>query len=122
MPTFALISRAAAQQVRGAEYVAAARALGAGSRRILLWHVLPNVRPALIGAATVTLAWSILNSAALNYLGFGGDPGIPEWGAMLAEARQAFRLSPWAALAPGLAITLTLLAVTLAGQTSDTSR
>lgn len=122
MPTFAILCRAATVQIRGAEYVAAAHTLGARPTHILRQHILPNIRPSLIGAATVTLAWSILNSAALNYLGFGGDPGIPEWGAMLAEARQAFRLSPWAALAPGVAITLTLLAINLLGQADDPAR
>jgi ABC-type dipeptide/oligopeptide/nickel transport system permease subunit len=65
----------------------------------------------LVGFATVILSWAILNAATLNFLGLGGDPAAPEWGTMLAEGRQAFRLAPWAVIAPGLAIMITLLVV-----------
>jgi ABC-type dipeptide/oligopeptide/nickel transport system permease subunit len=71
----------------------------------------------LISFATVILSWAILSAATLNFLGFGANPAIPEWGSMLAEGRQAVRVAPWAVIAPGLAITLTVLAVTLFADT-----
>lgn len=113
LPAYARVARAAARDVRSRPYVEAARAIGATPRAILAAHILPNMLGTLLAFATVTLSWAILNAATLNFLGFGGDPAAPEWGTMLAEGRQAFRIAPWAVIAPGVAIMLTVLATNL---------
>lgn len=109
---FARVARVAVRDVRGRLYVDAAISIGAPHRRILLQHVLPNVLETLLSFGALTLSWAILNGAALAFLGFAGDPSTPDWGGMLNEGRSAFRLAPWIALPPGLAITLTVYAVT----------
>lgn len=111
LPGYARLVRANVLPVRSSLYLEATRALGAPPQYLLFRTLLPNVTLELIGALTVVLGWTLLNAAALNYLGFGGDPGIPEWGAMLAEARQVFRVAPWVAIAPGTAIMLTLMLI-----------
>ncbi|MEP7286081.1 MAG: ABC transporter permease [Chloroflexota bacterium] len=112
-PAYARVTRAAALATRTQPYIEAARATGVTPLRLLVFHLLPNMLSTLIAFGTVTLSWAILNAATLNFLGFGGDPSLPEWGALLAEGRQTFRVAPWATLAPGVAIMLTLLAVNL---------
>lgn len=120
MPAYARVVRAATREAQSRPFVEAARSLGARPRRILLRHILPNVAGPLLAFATAVLAWAILNAATLNFLGFGGDPAAPEWGLMLAEGRQVYRVAPWTVAAPGLAIMLTLLAVNaLADALSD---
>ncbi len=92
-------------------YVEAARGLGATRLRVIFAHVLPNILPTVLAYAAVIFAYAILNSAALSFLGLGGEPGIPDWGVMLYEGRQAFRTAPWIAAVPGLAITATVMMV-----------
>ena len=89
----------------------AARAIRARPAGILRRHILPTIAPTLLAFAGVTLSWAILNSAALIFLGFGGDISAPDWGVMLADGRQAFRTAPWVALAPGIALSATVLAI-----------
>jgi peptide/nickel transport system permease protein len=113
MPSYTRVARATTLSVRTRPFVDAARAIGAPPIHILIYHVAPNMLNTLVGFATVILSWAILNAATLNFLGFGGNPAMPEWGSMLTEGRQAFRAAPWAAIAPGLAIMVTLLAVNL---------
>lgn len=92
-------------------YVESARALGASPSRIVFMHILPNIAPTLLAYTGVIFSYSLLNSAALSFLGLGGQPGVPDWGVMLAEGRQAFRSAPWVALAPGAAITASIMIV-----------
>lgn len=112
LPTFARVARVAVLDVRSRLYVDAAISVGAPHHRILLRHVLPNILETLLSFGALTLSWAVLNGAALAFLGFAGDPAMPDWGSMLNEGRSAFRLAPWIALPPGLAITLTVYAVT----------
>jgi len=115
IPVYTRLARGAARGLRGALYIEAARAAGAG-RLYILWRcILPNAAPTLISGGTVLLAWSLLNAATLYFLGFGGDPALPEWGAMLAEARSVLRAAPHVALAPGAALMGTLASVIAAG-------
>lgn len=117
LPGYTRLVRASTRAVRALPYVEAARSLGAHPAGILARHVLPNIARPLLAFAGVTLSWAIMSAAALHFLGLGGDPSAPEWGAMLAEGRQVYRAAPWTALAPGLALTLTLLLVNgLAGR------
>lgn len=105
----ARVVRAAVMEVRSQPYIQAADALGASRMRIVFYHVLSNIQPILFAYAIVIFSFSVLNNAALSFLGLGGDPGIPDWGTMLFDGRTAFRAAPWIGLAPGIGITMTVL-------------
>ncbi len=107
----ARVTRAALLAVRSQGYVEAAEALGASRIRVIARHLFPNILTTVLAYAGVIFAYAILNSAALSFLGLGGEPGIPDWGVMLYEGRQAFRSAPWIAAAPGLAVTITVILV-----------
>ena len=115
IPTFARITRAAANSVWNRDYVLAARASGKGPWAIT-WHpVLPNVLPVLIVQATIRFAIAILAEAALSYLGLGTQPPQPSWGRMLAEAETLMFQAPLLAVWPGVAIALSVLGLNLLG-------
>ena len=101
--------------LKGSEYVLAARALGARDQRVLLRHLLPNVRNQVIIAATLGIAGAIMAEAALSFVGLGAQPPTPSWGAMVADGRDLLRVAPWVAFAPGLAIGLAVLGFNLVG-------
>jgi peptide/nickel transport system permease protein len=110
------VVRSAVIGQRGMTYVEAAQACGAGTVRILLRHILPNVMAYVIVGVSVLLGVAILAEAALSFLGYGVPPGTPSWGADLAgRNRQYYLQAPWLVLAPGLAISLTLLGFNLLG-------
>ncbi|PJF31784.1 MAG: hypothetical protein CUN51_02250 [Candidatus Thermofonsia Clade 1 bacterium] len=111
LPVYLRVVRATARSLRVQPYVEAARALGASELGVLWRHVLPNALPMCLSAGVIAVAWAILNAATLHFLGFGGDPSLPEWGAMLAEGRTVLRAAPWIALSAGVALTLTLFAL-----------
>lgn len=99
-------------------YVEAARAIGANDRRIVLRHLLPNVAPSIIVLASAAVPAAILAEAALSFLGLGVQPPTASWGGDLSgEARRYFELQPWMALGPGIALSLTVLAFNLLGDT-----
>jgi peptide/nickel transport system permease protein len=111
----ARVARAAVIAVRHEEYVDAARAVGVTDLRILRRHVLPNAWAPLIVESTLRLALAILAEAALSFLGLGTQPPAPTWGQMIAEGRTVMGFSVWPAVAPGLAITATVLGFNLLG-------
>ena len=114
-PAYARVARSAAVEVRAQSYVEAARSLGGSAWRTIAHHILPNTAPPLVAFAATQLGWILLNGAALNFLGLGAPLGTPEWGAMLNEGRGYLRDAPWVSTFPGLALTLTVLAVNLLG-------
>ncbi|MDQ1646275.1 MAG: peptide/nickel transport system permease protein [Cryptosporangiaceae bacterium] len=118
IPIFARLLRGSMLAQRGSDHVLAARALGVKERTIVFRHMLPNSLSPVIVLATLTLATSILEAAALSFLGLGDqDPNRAEWGAMLGEASQRyFDVRPEMALWPGLAIVLVALGFTLLGE------
>jgi ABC-type dipeptide/oligopeptide/nickel transport system permease subunit len=101
--------------LRRAEFVLAARALGARDRRVILRHLLPNVRTQVIIAATLGIAGAIMAEAALSFVGLGAQPPTPSWGAMVADGRDLLRVAPWISFAPGVAIGLAVLGFNLVG-------
>jgi peptide/nickel transport system permease protein len=101
--------------LRRAEFVLAARALGARDRRVLMRHLLPNVRTQVIIAATLGIAGAIMAEAALSFVGLGAQPPTPSWGAMVADGRDLLRVAPWISFAPGLAIGIAVLGFNLVG-------
>ncbi len=102
--------------LRRAEFVLAAQALGARDRRVLLRHLLPNVRAQVIIAATLGIAGAIMAEAALSFVGLGAQPPTPSWGAMVADGRDLLRVAPWVSFAPGLAIGVAVLGFNLLGE------
>jgi peptide/nickel transport system permease protein len=115
VPIFARQMRASVLTVRQHDYVVAARAAGASTLHILVWVVLPNVLSPIIVLSTLGLGTAILEAAGLSFLGLGGEPNLPEWGNMLASTRDYFLSGPWMVLAPGAAISLTILGFNLLG-------
>jgi peptide/nickel transport system permease protein len=101
--------------LKRAEFVVAARALGARDRRVLLRHLLPNVRTQVSIAATLGIAGAIMAEAALSFVGLGAQPPTPSWGAMVADGRDFLRVAPWISFAPGIAIGLAVLGFNLVG-------
>lgn len=101
--------------VRHRPYVPAAVALGATSARVLFRHVLPNaIGPALV-ATTLGVGNAILLESGLSFLGLGIQPPAPSWGNMIAGGRDLLVVAPWVALAPGIALVVTVLATTMLG-------
>ncbi len=115
VPVYARTARSTTLAVRSMDYVEAARAVGAGDGRVLVRHVLPNMISPVIVLATAGVGIAILVAAGLSYLGLGAQPPIPEWGAMLSEARAYLRNAWWMATFPGLAITLVVVSLNLCG-------
>ena len=104
----ARVLRAAVLAVQIQPYIEAGYAIGLKRWHIVYYYILPNIQSTLLAYGGVTFSYCLLNSSALSYLGLGGKPGIPDWGVMLAEGRNTLRDAPWVALAPGLAITITV--------------
>lgn len=112
---FAVVLRSATQQVRARDYIAAARAVGCSTPRILASEVMPNVAGPLIVVATLEMAHAILLESALSFLGLGLQPPTPSWGLMVAEARGLMFFEPWLIALPGAALFLLVLAINLVG-------
>lgn len=116
VPSLARIVRATVLQLRERQFVEAAKALGASDVRLLSRHVLPNTVTTIIVVATNALSGAILIEASLGFLGLGTQLPVPSWGNMLSqEARRYFQEAPWMALAPGIVLSLTVLAVNFLG-------
>lgn len=111
-PAYARLVRAAVLSEWSQPYVEAARAVGGGPLHIARWHILPNVAGQLLAFATVMFAWALLNVAALDFLGVTGSPSLPTWGRLMAEGRSYLNNAPWIAIAPGVMLTLSVVAVT----------
>jgi len=96
-------------------FVDSAVALGAGKRRILWHHVVPNVLGPVVVSAALSLGNTIMLESGLSYLGLGVQPPTPSWGGMIASGRDTLVNAPWVAVAPGIALVLVVLATALIG-------
>jgi peptide/nickel transport system permease protein len=114
-PIIVRLTRGQVMTVKHEEYVEAARAVGNPRWRIALVHILPNILPALLVQATLSIAAAIIAEAALSFLGLGQQPPAPSWGSMLNSAQRFLVNEPWMAVWPGLAIFLTVLSFNLVG-------
>jgi peptide/nickel transport system permease protein len=114
-PTYARLIRGQVLAEKERLYVDAARAVGAGPRRIIFRHVLPNSIFPIIVQATLDLGGVILTAAGLSFIGFGAGAGVAEWGLMIADGRSYLFQSPWIATFPGLAILFSSLGLNLVG-------
>ncbi len=114
-PHYVRLTRAAVLSERNRDYVTAARVSGAGPLWLMFVTILPNCMAPLIVQAALSFSGAILDAAALGFLGMGAQPPTPEWGTMLAEAREFITRAWWVVTFPGLAILITVLAINLMG-------
>jgi peptide/nickel transport system permease protein len=118
VPRYARLIRAQMRQVSQAGYVEAAITLGSATPLIVLRHVLPNSIKPVILLATIGIGHNIAIGATLSFLGFGLPPPTPEWGAMLAAGRDFLSNAWWLVVVPGVAVTLTVISITVIGRAS----
>ena len=114
-PSIARVLRSSILSIKENEYVDAARAMGASTRRILLRHIMPNAIAPIIVYATMSIGGAILTEAAMSFLGMGVQPPGASWGLMLAESRGQMFTQPWLMVYPGVAILTTVLGFVLLG-------
>lgn len=115
LPHFSRLTRAAVMAEKEREYVTAAKLAGASRLRLMFKTILPNCLAPLVVQATMSFSNAILDVAALGFLGMGAQPPTPEWGTMLASAREFITSAWWIVTFPGLAILITVLAINLIG-------
>jgi dipeptide transport system permease protein len=114
-PHYVRLARAAVMIEKSKDYVVAARVAGVRPLRLMFRTILPNCMAPLIVQAALSFSNAILDAAALGFLGMGAQPPTPEWGTMLAEAREFILRAWWVVTLPGLAILVTVLAINLMG-------
>ncbi|MFB5193365.1 ABC transporter permease [Neobacillus sp. KR4-4] len=115
IPNFGRLIRSKVLSVKQEEYIIAAKSIGMGDLRILFHHVLPNSMAPVIVQGTLAIATSILEAAALGFLGLGAEAPNPEWGKMLSDSRQFITQAPWTMVSPGIAIMLVVIGFNLLG-------
>ena len=114
-PGFARLTRGQTLSMRERDFVSAARVLGVSPLKIMFGHIWPNVTAPIIVQATLMMASAIVTEASLSFLGVGVKPPTPSWGAMLRTGSQYLEVAPWIAIAPGVAIFVTVLAFNFVG-------
>jgi peptide/nickel transport system permease protein len=112
----ARLVRAETLSLKERDFVAAARAQGAGTLRIIFRHILPNALAPILVAATLGVAGAILTESALSFLGIGVQPPTPSWGNILTVGKNYIEFAWWLSLFPGLAILITVLGYNLLGE------
>ena len=115
LPHYVRLTRASVMSERSRDYVTSARVAGAGTLRLVTVTILPNCLAPIIVQAALSFSTAILDAAALGFLGMGAQPPLPEWGTMLAEAREFILRAWWVVTFPGVAILVTVLAINLMG-------
>ena len=115
IPVYARVVRGTVLSTKREAYVDAARVIGCSDLRLMLRHILPNIIAPVLVLATIGVAYSILNGAALSFLGLGVQPPTAEWGLMISAGRSYLRTEWWISTFPGLALAVTVLAMNLVG-------
>ncbi len=115
LPRYVRLVRNTALVELAKDYVTASKVAGVGPLRLMLTTVLPNCMAPLIVQGALGVSDAILEAAALGFLGLGAQPPTPEWGSMLADAKDLITSNPWVMAMPGLAILVTVLAINLMG-------
>lgn len=116
IPSFTRIVRTGTLQYKNAEFVLNNKVFGDSDLRILFVHILPNIYPLLLSSIVIGLSNAILAESSMSYLGLGIQPPIPSWGRMLKEAQDIIFSTPWAAIAPGMMIVLTIVGLNCIGE------
>ena len=116
VPILLRMSRSVALSLAQDEFILAARTRGEGLGWILFREILPNALPPLIVETSLRISFAILLGAAFSFLGLGTQPPSSDWGLMIAEARPYLEQAPWIALAPGVALCITVIAINLVGE------
>jgi peptide/nickel transport system permease protein len=114
-PTYARLVRAAVLAIKNLPYIEAATLIGGSTWHTITRHLIPNISPPLIVQTSLLLSTAILAEASLSFLGLGTQPPDPSWGTMLGSGRKFMELSPWVAVAPGIAIVITVLGFNFLG-------
>lgn len=114
-PSFTRVTLAQGRGVEVLQYVTAARLFGVSRTRIVLFHILPGIAPTVSVVTAFQFASLLISTAGLSFLGLGPGLGVPEWGAMLAEARAEMTRAPWLLIGPGIAIAWTVVLANLVG-------
>jgi ABC-type dipeptide/oligopeptide/nickel transport system permease subunit len=115
VPLFIRLARGSTLVVKQMDFIAAGQSLGASDIYLAFRHILPNIIGPLIVMGTLGIAGAIRQEASLSFLGLGIQPPIPSWGNMIREGVQNILQTPWLALFPGLALTLSVLAYNMVG-------
>ncbi len=115
LPRYVRLVRASALAEMGKDYVTSAKVIGVSKSYLMFVTVLPNCLAPLIVQSALGVSEAILEAAALGFLGLGAQPPTPEWGTMLADAREFIRSNPWIVTLPGLAILITVVSINLMG-------
>ncbi len=115
LPGTIRVIRSQVLSIKELDYTLAATAIGAGSIRIMLRHILPNVIASYIVLGTITLGFAIIIEASLSFLGVGVPPDIPTWGGMLTRGTEEIRIAWWLAVFPGIAISVVVFAINFLG-------
>lgn len=116
LPVYVRLARARTRALAATEYAEAARIVGVSRPVVLVTHVLPGVVASVSVLAVIGIGTSILAAAGLSFLGLGPTEPTPEWGLMLSSGRNLLVQAPWVAVFPGLAITLTVVSVSVVGR------
>jgi ABC-type dipeptide/oligopeptide/nickel transport system permease subunit len=114
-PKYARLARSLVMKIRHTDFVAAATVTGSKTGYMLRKYMLPNTITTLVITAATDIGGLMMELAALSFLGFGAQPPIPEWGAMISDARNYMRANPMLAVYPGLCVIITVLAFNLLG-------
>ena len=114
-PRMSRIVRSSVLSIIGQDYIEAARACGTSDARIIFRHILPNAMGPILVQVTQTVARSVITIASLSFIGLGISEPTPEWGSMLSEAKGQLRYHPFLAVAPGVAIVMSVMSLTLLG-------
>jgi len=114
-PRMSRIVRSSVLSIIGQDYIEAARACGTSDKRIIFRHILPNAMGPILVQVTQTVARSVITIASLSFIGLGISEPTPEWGSMLSEAKGQLRYHPFLAIAPGVAIVMSVMSLTLLG-------
>jgi len=115
IPSFARLIRGSTLTVKENLYVTVAKSIGADDAGVIFRHILPNVVSPIIVYATLRIAFAIIATSSLSFLGLGAKPPSPEWGVMLSDGREFLRVAPWVTTFPGLAIMISVMGINLLG-------
>ncbi len=113
---YARIFRGMVLSLKEQNFIAAAKISGSSQPKIIKKHIIPNVLPPLVVIGTLEIGWAIIDISALSFLGFGVQPPIPEWGAMIHEGKAYIRTNPELMLYPGLSIMLVIITFNVLGE------